>query len=292
VLRYAGYCYDSESGLYYLSARHYDPATRQFLSKDLSRNDGEQSAYGYCLGNPVKFVDPTGFGAKELLQYVWKVIVTVAVHRNAPAFTPGYWPFRYDYTAGLGYPPPGLSWKNYRASVVSERIRALEHTAACRSRIQRGIEEGWIYGEDDKYAEAMYDTRSFDPSSGVAFMTSWRNAQKALPFGELGKPVNMSWSMAFDGAIDQESLGSFGYKPHHDKLGWHDVGNEVKVKNGVAREATWSVIEYVLLTGALEPVDIISTSIHQAADGHMELSRFVDGQAVSYRIPDGGSGGY
>jgi RHS repeat-associated protein len=59
VLRYAGYCYDSESGLYYLSARHYDPATRQFLSKDLSRNDGEQSAYGYCLGNPVGATDPS-----------------------------------------------------------------------------------------------------------------------------------------------------------------------------------------------------------------------------------------
>jgi RHS repeat-associated protein len=61
VLRYAGYCYDSESGLYYLSARHYDPVSRQFLSKDLSRNDGEQSAYQYCLGNPVKNVDPTGY---------------------------------------------------------------------------------------------------------------------------------------------------------------------------------------------------------------------------------------
>jgi RHS repeat-associated protein len=61
VLRYAGYCYDSESALYYLSARHYDPATRQFLSKDLSRNDGEQSAYQYCLGNPVGGTDPTGY---------------------------------------------------------------------------------------------------------------------------------------------------------------------------------------------------------------------------------------
>ncbi len=60
-LRYAGYCYDSESGMYYLSARHYVPATRQFLSKDLSRNDGEQSAYGYCLGNPVLGTDPSGY---------------------------------------------------------------------------------------------------------------------------------------------------------------------------------------------------------------------------------------
>jgi RHS repeat-associated protein len=56
----AGYCYDAENGMYYLSARHYDPGTRQFLSKDLSRNDGEESAYQYCAGNPVKNVDPNG----------------------------------------------------------------------------------------------------------------------------------------------------------------------------------------------------------------------------------------
>ncbi len=61
VLRYAGYYYDTESDFYYLSARHYDPETRLFLSKDPSRNDGEQSAYQYCGGNPIKFVDPTGY---------------------------------------------------------------------------------------------------------------------------------------------------------------------------------------------------------------------------------------
>jgi RHS repeat-associated protein len=65
-LRYASYCFDSESGMYYLSARHYDPQTRQFLSKDLSRNDGEQSAYQYCGGNPVTYADPTGYG-----KYSW-----------------------------------------------------------------------------------------------------------------------------------------------------------------------------------------------------------------------------
>ncbi len=66
VLRYASYCYDSESQLYYLSARSYDPKTRQFLSKDLSRNDGEQSAYQYCGGNPVRNVDPTGLRPDDM----------------------------------------------------------------------------------------------------------------------------------------------------------------------------------------------------------------------------------
>jgi RHS repeat-associated protein len=71
VLRYATYCYDAENGMYYLSARHYDPGTRQFLSKDLSRNDGEESAYQYCAGNPVKNVDPTGY--KPSVQQVKKM---------------------------------------------------------------------------------------------------------------------------------------------------------------------------------------------------------------------------
>jgi RHS repeat-associated protein len=59
-LRYAGYCYDQESGMYYLSSRHYDPKTRQFLSKDLVKADGEESAYQYCGGSPVGNVDASG----------------------------------------------------------------------------------------------------------------------------------------------------------------------------------------------------------------------------------------
>ncbi|MDY0087959.1 MAG: RHS repeat-associated core domain-containing protein [Coriobacteriia bacterium] len=59
-LRFAGYVYDAHSATYYLSARHYDPATMRFLSKDPARDDGEESAYQYCAGDPVGKVDPSG----------------------------------------------------------------------------------------------------------------------------------------------------------------------------------------------------------------------------------------
>ncbi len=85
VLRYASYCWDSldqndsRVGLYYLSARHYDPLTRQFLSKDLSRNDGEESAYQYCNGDPVNNVDPSGYwGMPKWLKKTLKVVQKVA----------------------------------------------------------------------------------------------------------------------------------------------------------------------------------------------------------------------
>lgn len=59
-MRYAGYCYDTWSQDYYLQARYYDPATKQFISKDPARADGEASAYQYCSGDPIHQVDPTG----------------------------------------------------------------------------------------------------------------------------------------------------------------------------------------------------------------------------------------
>jgi RHS repeat-associated protein len=62
-IRYAGYVYDSESGFYYLSARHYDPSTFQFLQKDPLRANGEGSPYQYCNDDPVNYVDPTGRSA-------------------------------------------------------------------------------------------------------------------------------------------------------------------------------------------------------------------------------------
>jgi RHS repeat-associated protein len=50
---------DAESGLIYLRARYYDPATGQFLSRDpLVAMTGE--AYGYAGDNPLNGTDPSG----------------------------------------------------------------------------------------------------------------------------------------------------------------------------------------------------------------------------------------
>ena len=60
VLRYAGYCWDEHSGLYYLQHRYYDPITRQFTSSDPLKSDGDESLYQYCGGSPLTGTDPTG----------------------------------------------------------------------------------------------------------------------------------------------------------------------------------------------------------------------------------------
>ena len=63
-LRYRGYVYDRELGLYYLQSRYYDPELCRFLNADayVSTGQGElgNNMFVYCLNNPVCFSDPTG----------------------------------------------------------------------------------------------------------------------------------------------------------------------------------------------------------------------------------------
>lgn len=72
--RYANYYYDTESGLYYLQARYYDPATARFLSKEplqgrlcpecgfdaFAKAAPSTSPYAYAASNPLSFTDPDG----------------------------------------------------------------------------------------------------------------------------------------------------------------------------------------------------------------------------------------
>jgi len=61
---YAGYQYDSETELYYLNARMYDPKVARFLQEDTYRGDAADplslNLYVYCVNNPLIYWDPTG----------------------------------------------------------------------------------------------------------------------------------------------------------------------------------------------------------------------------------------
>ncbi|MDA8213353.1 MAG: carbohydrate binding domain-containing protein [Clostridia bacterium] len=66
--RYAGYYYDSETGIYYLKARYYSPELGRFLNKDTFKGLNEDpqtlNLYVYASGNPIKYTDPSGHGIK------------------------------------------------------------------------------------------------------------------------------------------------------------------------------------------------------------------------------------
>ena len=65
-VRYRGYVYDQETGLYYLQSRYYDPETGRFLNADdvdyigYSGEDISYNAFAYCENNAVCGWDPSG----------------------------------------------------------------------------------------------------------------------------------------------------------------------------------------------------------------------------------------
>ena len=68
-MRYRGYYFDTETGLYYLHSRYYDPKTCRFVNGDGYVSTGQgllsHNMFAYCLNNPVNKVDPNGDAAIE-----------------------------------------------------------------------------------------------------------------------------------------------------------------------------------------------------------------------------------
>ncbi len=63
--RYRSYYFDTETGLYFLKTRYYDPEIGRFMTiDDLSYLDSESinglNLYAYCLNNPVMLTDEMG----------------------------------------------------------------------------------------------------------------------------------------------------------------------------------------------------------------------------------------
>lgn len=62
--RYRGYIYDTETGLYYLQTRYYDPEVGRFINADIYVSTGQSvlgnNMYLYCGNNPVTRADDEG----------------------------------------------------------------------------------------------------------------------------------------------------------------------------------------------------------------------------------------
>ena len=81
---YTGYRYDEISGTYFAQAREYQPGNGRFTAEDVIKGNGvvpwTLNQYGYCLNNPIKYVDMEGLtsedAAKEMIeknaQYIYE----------------------------------------------------------------------------------------------------------------------------------------------------------------------------------------------------------------------------
>ena len=82
-IRYRGYYYDDDTGLYYCNARYYSPKWRRFISPDDTAYLDPESVNGlnlycYCNNDPVNCVDPSG--------RAWETILDVLAEVNEVAY--------------------------------------------------------------------------------------------------------------------------------------------------------------------------------------------------------------
>ena len=64
-LRYRGYVYDTETTLYYLQSRYYNPGMGRFINADIAISTGQgltgNNTFAYCGNNPVTRTDAGGY---------------------------------------------------------------------------------------------------------------------------------------------------------------------------------------------------------------------------------------
>ena len=99
--RYRGYCYDTETGLYYLNSRYYDPVTQRFLNGDGYASTGQgilgNNMFAYCGNNPMNNYDPYGEFALSatacglifaLASTLTAIVLVDSIAKNPPVLPP------------------------------------------------------------------------------------------------------------------------------------------------------------------------------------------------------------
>ena len=105
--RYRGYVYDTDTGLYYLQSRYYDPKTGRFINADdtayVDTNSGtplSTNMFAYCENNHINETDIDGY--KTVIKaWHFKYNRTKAVSYAKKwfnSFNPEYYKYRYDCT--------------------------------------------------------------------------------------------------------------------------------------------------------------------------------------------------
>ena len=131
-LRYRGYVYDTETKLYYLQSRYYDPQTERFISPDVFISTGQgitgHNMFAYCNNNPVNLFDPTGHIAVTTIILIASIVVGVVAagvtayrsHKYTGeidwfnAFVAGVYWFSMAFTCGMSAYGVYLSYCDYK----------------------------------------------------------------------------------------------------------------------------------------------------------------------------------
>ncbi len=111
---FTGQRFDASTGLLFYHARYYDPTLGRFLSADptVQRPGDPQdlNRYAYARNNPLRFVDPTGYGFWDWVKQFGSTVLQIAGIVLAP-FTAG---------ASLYLTAAGMAWSGVQAAQAGQ----------------------------------------------------------------------------------------------------------------------------------------------------------------------------
>jgi len=188
-IRYRGYYYDIETGLYYLKSRYYDSQVGRFLNMDEINILDESKAfinglnlYSYCNNNPVMNVDHDG-------RRWWRWLVAAVVIVAAVALT--------VVTAGLAAPIAGVLGGGLVGTIIGGAVVGAIGGAVMGAAISiasQGVSNGFnninwsevgrdalVGGIAGALTGGVFSAGSFGASKGLQFL-----ARKGVKTGRKG----------------------------------------------------------------------------------------------------------
>ena len=188
-IRYRGYYYDQDTGLYCLGARYYSPVWRRFISPDDTayldpENPNGLNLYAYCYNDPVNYVDPSGhmamttFGLGAIIAIVSAAIVIgggTQIASNALAGQKGseVWRGVAGSALGSGINALCLCWM----PLTGGALWAV--SALLAAGVQTGVDtiEAYVRGESISLGQTSID---FGINAATTFAGNWLGA-KLIP---------------------------------------------------------------------------------------------------------------
>ena len=112
-IRYRGYYFDVDTGLYYLNARYYNPQWRRFISPDDTAYLDPESVnglnlYAYCGNDPVNYADPSGHSV-----ILTTALILMGVGATAGLGYAAYTDYQDDYDIN-----GSVGWQTYVGSAI------------------------------------------------------------------------------------------------------------------------------------------------------------------------------